>query len=496
MSVVVYLKCFYLGFTHPLELGNRVCQKHQTLGLAWAALLALVLALTAQTLTQRVGQVPVENLAWAANGALGLVALEQLQRIWLALHGEDTDSSLAWLVCTTSLARVLTLLAVELGANGAGDLILDVLCSNGRPGWVLVELSLGVVCNTLLRLDDVLALSGPVNDPALKVQEIRGFHFYFVLFRTKINSLGGHGPEHGVDARTGTGGHLGVTATLVHDLHTRKAHRATGGHDVAASLHWAATAHHDLHTREADGAGTWGDDVAVHLGGAAATHHDLHAGQTDEARARLGAGVQTRQVAGVHTRANTALLVLVLANLAGRLGADGGWHASTGVLQGAHGAAWALDVGGLGIVGHALVRLDDVLAVAGHHDDAVLLIHKLGWSLRTGGTTTSHSSWYYYTRKSLGGRLSSSLTLPLGPTAHTSHIGRHRLISTPGLQLVVGRLDGFTLAALELAHVVLVHLSLGLFPLVVPLLESHHRLGARPVGPQNLGWVLGQVFDV
>jgi len=64
------------------------------------------------------------------------------------------------------------------------------------------------------------------------------------------------------------------------------------------------------------------------------------------------------------------------------------------------------------------------------------------------------------------------------------------------LQLVVRGLDGFTLAALELPYVVLVHLRLGLFPLVVPLLEGHHRLGARSLWPQNLGWVLGEVLDV
>jgi len=342
-------------------------------------------------------------LTWTTTATLGLVALEQLQRIWLALHGEDTDASLAWLVCTTSLARVLTLLAVELGADGAGDLILDVLCSNGRPGWVLVELSLGVVCNTLFRLDDVLALSGPVNNPALKIHEIRGFHFYFVLFRTKINSLGGHGPEHGVDARTGTGGHLGVTATLVHDLHAGQAHRATRGHDVAVSLHWATTAHHDLHTRKAYGAGTWGDHVTVHLGGAAAAHHDLHTREAHEARARLGAGVQTRQVAGVHARADAPLLVLVLANLAGRLGTNGGWHAGLGVGQRALGTAWALDVGSLGVVNcRALVGLGNVLALRRHIDYAPLGVQEFRRCFGDGGTTTSHSSWYYYTRKSLG----------------------------------------------------------------------------------------------
>ena len=156
--------------------------------------------------------------------------------------------------------------------------------------------------------------------------------------------LGGHGPEHGVDPRAIAGGHLGVAAALVHDLHASQAH---GAH------------------------------------------------------ARLGARIQTRQVAGVHTRANTPSLAPVGANLAGRLGADGRWHARTRVGQGAHGTAWALDIGGLGVVSHALVRLDDVLALRSHHNDAVLLVHELGGSLGDGGTTTSHSSWYYYTRKSL-----------------------------------------------------------------------------------------------
>ena len=193
--------------------------------------------------------------------------------------------------------------------------------------------------------------------------------------------LGGHGPEHGVDARAIAGGHLGVATALVHDLHASQAHGASWRHA--------------------------GQD---HLGPGRATtaHHDLHAGQANGARARLGARIQTSQVASVHTRANTPSLAPVDANLAGRLGADGRWHASTRVGQGAHGAAWALDVGSLGVVGHALVRLDDVLALRSHHNDTVLLVHELGGSLGDGGTTTgSHLSLVLLQYKKIRDFLSS-----------------------------------------------------------------------------------------
>jgi len=157
-----------------------------------------------------------------------------------------------------------------------------------------------------------------------------------------------------------------VTAALVHDLHAGQAHRAAWGH--AGNNHRGTS-------------------------GAATALHDLHAGQADGAHARRGAGEQPSQVTGLHTRTDTALGTLVATDLAGRLGADGSGHARTRVGQGAHGTAWALDVGSLGVVGVALVRLDDVLAVSGHHNDAVLLVHELGGSLGDGGTTTrSHLS--------------------------------------------------------------------------------------------------------
>jgi len=156
----------FIWLLRTLKLGNRACQKLQTAG---APLLALVLALAAQTLTQGVGQVPVENLTWAATTTLGLEALLELHDEWPALHWKDAHTACTRLVLATSLACVLTLLAIKLGANWAGDLVLHILGGDGRPGWVLVELGLWLVGHTLLRLDDVLALSGPVNDPALKV---------------------------------------------------------------------------------------------------------------------------------------------------------------------------------------------------------------------------------------------------------------------------------------------------------------------------------------
>jgi len=106
----------------------------------------------------------------------------------------------------------------------------------------------------------------------------------------------------------------------------------------------------------------------------------------------------------VDTGAGATLHVPVGANLAGRLGPDGGGHAGTGVLQGAHGAAWALDIGRLGVIGVALVRLDDVLALRGHHNDALTAIHEFRRSFGNGRTTTgSHLRLVLLNEKIFGG---------------------------------------------------------------------------------------------
>ena len=108
-------------------------------------------------------------LPWAANGALGLVSLHHLGNISTALDVVDANTNRARGVLSASLACVLADLSHNLGANRAGDcdVAVNVLDIDGRTSWVLVELDLGVIRNTLGRLDDVLALGGLHDDTTL-----------------------------------------------------------------------------------------------------------------------------------------------------------------------------------------------------------------------------------------------------------------------------------------------------------------------------------------
>jgi len=126
---------------------------------AWAALATLVLANLAHVW---VGQVPhwaAHDLAWAADWALGCVALEHLGHVRGTLHWEDAHTLDAGSVLATGVAGVLANLAHHLGADRAGDLnvSVSVLDVHGGTGRVLVVLGLGGVLDTLDGLDDVLA---------------------------------------------------------------------------------------------------------------------------------------------------------------------------------------------------------------------------------------------------------------------------------------------------------------------------------------------------
>ena len=135
----------------------------------------LALALLAHRLpTKQGGQTHIASwahtvLTGAANGALGLVSLHHLGNISTALDVVDANTNRARGVRATSLACVLADLSHNLGANRAGDcdVAVNVLDIDGRTSWVLVELDLGVIRNTLGRLDDVLALGGLHDDTTL-----------------------------------------------------------------------------------------------------------------------------------------------------------------------------------------------------------------------------------------------------------------------------------------------------------------------------------------
>ena len=135
----------------------------------------LTLTLLAHRLpTKQSGQTHVwawahEMLPWTTNAALGGIALHHLGNISTALDVVDANTNRARGVRATSLACVLADLSHNLGANRAGDcdVAVNVLDIDGRTSWVLVELDLGVIRNTLGRLDDVLALGGLHDDTTL-----------------------------------------------------------------------------------------------------------------------------------------------------------------------------------------------------------------------------------------------------------------------------------------------------------------------------------------
>jgi len=145
-----------------------------------AALHALVLAWrteqAAQSIWAQWADQAGSRLAWAADGALGGIALHH----WADVsHALDVVHAHAWRaggVLATGGAGILALLAHQLGADGAGDvhITVHILDGNGRALGVLVVLGLGGVLQALVRLDDVLALRRLVDDAALHVGECRG----------------------------------------------------------------------------------------------------------------------------------------------------------------------------------------------------------------------------------------------------------------------------------------------------------------------------------
>jgi len=336
---------------------------------AGAALHAEVGALLAgRLLTEQAGEAHVAHradhmLAWAADWALGGIALHHTTDVSHALHVVHAHAWHAGGVLATSRTAVLALLAHQLGADGAGDghVTVDVLDVHGGSLGVLVVLGLWRVLDTLVGLHDELALGSLHDDATLHVHEGGGlggacwdlaslagdtlavcthnWTVHFVLYLKIILQLGNGAGQQGQ-----TAGAALHTLVLAHLAQARVGQVPRRAH---AHLTWAAT----------------------NLGGAehAGQAHALHVGAGDAA---------------------------VAAHLAHRLGADGGWHTSTRVGQAAHGATRALHVGSLGVVGGALVGLDEVLALRSHHNDAVLLIHKLGGGLGDGGTTTSHDRYY------------------------------------------------------------------------------------------------------
>ena len=135
---------------------------------------------------------------------------------------------------------------------------------------------------------------------------------------------------------------------------------------------------------------------------------------TGTATTALGLGAEHgHQSASLHAGIGSTGLAAVGTHLANRLGTDGSWYTGARVGQVTHSTSWALDVGSLGIVGHTLVSLHNVLALGSHHDDAALLIHKLGWGFGDGWATTRHLVLLNHKK----------LALPLESTVPASDVG-------------------------------------------------------------------------
>jgi len=113
------------------------------------------------------------RLAWAADWALGRVALEHWADVSLALHVVDAHTGHTGGVLATGLTVVLAHLAHHLGADGAGDINVSVrvLDVHGGALGVLVVLDLGGVLDALGGLDDVLASRRLVDHATLHVHE-------------------------------------------------------------------------------------------------------------------------------------------------------------------------------------------------------------------------------------------------------------------------------------------------------------------------------------
>jgi len=154
--------------------------RQHLLGHTWAALHALVRAWCAEQAAQSIwaqwADQAGSRLAWAADWALGRIALEHAADVSDALDVVHTHTWHTGGVLATGGAGILALLAHQLGADGAGDVhvTVHILDGDGRALGVLVVLGLGGVLQALVRLDDVLALRRLVDDAALHVGECRG----------------------------------------------------------------------------------------------------------------------------------------------------------------------------------------------------------------------------------------------------------------------------------------------------------------------------------
>jgi hypothetical protein len=145
----------------------------------WAALHTSVLADLAATEQGRQTHVAAwadearSRLAWAADWALGRVALEHGADVCGALDVMDAHTWHTGGVLATSRTGVLACLAHQLGADWAGDVnvSVSVLDVHGGTGWVLVVLDLGGVLDALGGLDDVLTGRRLEDDATLHVHE-------------------------------------------------------------------------------------------------------------------------------------------------------------------------------------------------------------------------------------------------------------------------------------------------------------------------------------
>ena len=145
-----------------------------------AALHALVLARRTEQAAQSVwaqwADQAGSRLAWAADWALGGIALEHGAEVRDALHVVHAHAWHAGGVLATGGAGILALLAHQLGADGAGDghVRVDILDVDGGALGVLVVLGLGGVLDTLGSLDHVLALRRLEDDAVLHIHEVGG----------------------------------------------------------------------------------------------------------------------------------------------------------------------------------------------------------------------------------------------------------------------------------------------------------------------------------
>jgi hypothetical protein len=160
-------------------------------------------------------------LAWAADGALGGVALEHWADVSLALHVMHAHAWNTGGVLATGRTCILALLAHKLGADWAWDGVgLSVLDMDDRTTWVAVVLGLGGVLDALVSLDEVLAACSLEDDATLDIHEIGGlggggWHFYL---QRNLHQTGEGVLHQNRLANTGAALGTGVGAGLAHGL--------------------------------------------------------------------------------------------------------------------------------------------------------------------------------------------------------------------------------------------------------------------------------------